>query len=120
MEKLQAAGARFVGGAMGWCRGAELNCLRRPFQGRALPVSYPGTEEFGNCSGEAMGCRVRARTARRRHEQRKSLGFFNDVVSMPWAPAEHTARPLLYFSDSSNSRIQSFVLSTSRGFVPSA
>ena len=26
-----------------WCRGAELNCLRRPFQGRALPVSYPGT-----------------------------------------------------------------------------
>jgi site-specific DNA recombinase len=30
-------------GAIGWCRGAELNCLRRPFQGRALPVSYPGT-----------------------------------------------------------------------------
>jgi hypothetical protein len=29
--------------ALGWCRGAELNCLRRPFQGRALPVSYPGT-----------------------------------------------------------------------------
>ena len=28
---------------IGWCRGAELNCLRRPFQGRALPVSYPGT-----------------------------------------------------------------------------
>jgi hypothetical protein len=28
---------------LGWCRGAELNCLRRPFQGRALPVSYPGT-----------------------------------------------------------------------------
>src|ERR1700733_3367000 len=27
-----------------WCRGAELNCLPRPFQGRALPVSYPGTE----------------------------------------------------------------------------
>ena len=26
-----------------WCRGAELNCLRRPFQGRALPVSYLGT-----------------------------------------------------------------------------
>ena len=26
-----------------WCRGAESNCLRRPFQGRALPVSYPGT-----------------------------------------------------------------------------
>src|SRR5271170_3783223 len=28
---------------LGWCRGAELNCLRRPFQGRALPVSYLGT-----------------------------------------------------------------------------
>ncbi len=27
-----------------WCRGAELNCLRRPFQGRALPVSYLGTD----------------------------------------------------------------------------
>jgi hypothetical protein len=26
-----------------WCRGGELNSLRRPFQGRALPVSYPGT-----------------------------------------------------------------------------
>jgi site-specific DNA recombinase len=30
-------------GAMGVCRGAESNCLRRPFQGRALPVSYLGT-----------------------------------------------------------------------------
>jgi hypothetical protein len=28
-----------------WCRGAELNCLRRPFQGRALPVSYLGTSK---------------------------------------------------------------------------
>ena len=33
-------------GACGVCRGAELNCLRRPFQGRALPVSYLGTEEL--------------------------------------------------------------------------
>jgi hypothetical protein len=33
----------FLGDARGWCRGAELNCLRRPFQGRALPVSYLGT-----------------------------------------------------------------------------
>lgn len=31
--------------ALKWCRGGELNSLRRPFQGRALPVSYPGTEE---------------------------------------------------------------------------
>jgi hypothetical protein len=33
----------FGNGANGVCRGAELNCLRRPFQGRALPVSYLGT-----------------------------------------------------------------------------
>jgi hypothetical protein len=33
----------FLGDACGVCRGAELNCLRRPFQGRALPVSYLGT-----------------------------------------------------------------------------
>ena len=32
-----------LGSTLGWCRGAELNCLRRPFQGRALPVSYLGT-----------------------------------------------------------------------------
>ena len=32
-----------VCGADGWCRGAESNCLRRPFQGRALPMSYLGT-----------------------------------------------------------------------------
>jgi hypothetical protein len=30
-------------GKIEWCRGAESNCLRRPFQGRALPVSYLGT-----------------------------------------------------------------------------
>ena len=27
-----------------WCRGPESNWLRPPFQGGALPVSYPGTE----------------------------------------------------------------------------
>src|SRR5271168_5099549 len=27
----------------GWCRGPESDWLRRPFQGRALPVSYLGT-----------------------------------------------------------------------------
>jgi hypothetical protein len=30
-------------GNFGVCRGAESNCLRRPFQGRALPMSYLGT-----------------------------------------------------------------------------
>ena len=28
----------------GWCRGPESNWLRPPFQGGALPVSYPGTQ----------------------------------------------------------------------------
>jgi hypothetical protein len=27
----------------GWCRGPESNWLRPPFQGGALPLSYPGT-----------------------------------------------------------------------------
>ena len=27
-----------------WCRGPESNWLRPPFQGGALPVSYPGTQ----------------------------------------------------------------------------
>ncbi len=31
-------------GAQGWCRGPESNWLRPPFQGGALPVSYPGTQ----------------------------------------------------------------------------
>lgn len=49
---------------LGWCRGAELNCLRRPFQGRALPVSYPGTVESKNCSGASLRCRGRIRLFR--------------------------------------------------------
>ena len=31
-----------------WCRGPESNWLRPPFQGGALPVSYPGTLESAN------------------------------------------------------------------------
>jgi hypothetical protein len=36
-----------------WCRGAELNCLRRPFQGRALPVSYLGTGSIKDSTEKA-------------------------------------------------------------------
>jgi hypothetical protein len=36
-------------GHVGVCRGAESNCLRRPFQGRALPVSYLGTQTSLYC-----------------------------------------------------------------------
>src|SRR6185437_9931522 len=38
-----------------WCRGAELNCLRRPFQGRALPVSYLGTGRSAILRGDYGG-----------------------------------------------------------------
>src|ERR1700686_615063 len=40
---LPAAGTCWDTCTQGMCRGGELNSLRRPFQGRALPVSYPGT-----------------------------------------------------------------------------
>lgn len=29
-----------------WCRGPESNWLRPPFQGGALPMSYPGTGDL--------------------------------------------------------------------------
>ena len=49
-----------------WCRGGELNSLRRPFQGRALPVSYPGTDVAKRLYGcgriEARGGRGEDRT----------------------------------------------------------
>src|SRR5713101_2317276 len=41
-----------------WCRGAESNCLRRPFQGRALPVSYPGTGEVVILRTESRDCQT--------------------------------------------------------------
>src|SRR6266581_4955528 len=39
-----------------WCRGGELNSLRRPFQGRALPVSYPGTGAVKDSTVATQGC----------------------------------------------------------------
>jgi hypothetical protein len=44
----------------GWCRGPESNWLRPPFQGGALPVSYPGTVESVNFRGARMGCQIKA------------------------------------------------------------
>ena len=40
-----------LGDTQGMCRGGELNSLRRPFQGRALPVSYPGTGAVKDFTG---------------------------------------------------------------------
>src|ERR1700687_1629915 len=45
--------------AIKWCRGGELNSLRRPFQGRALPVSYPGTGAVKDSTGALLGCQLR-------------------------------------------------------------
>ena len=39
-----------------WWRGGELNSLRRPFQGRALPVSYPATVAVKDFTGTLQGC----------------------------------------------------------------
>src|SRR5260370_13188693 len=41
-----------------WCRGQESNGLRPPFQGGALPVSYPGTRESVNFRGARKLCQM--------------------------------------------------------------
>src|SRR5712672_3861023 len=41
-----------------WCRGPESNWLRPPFQGGALPVSYPGTLESVNFRGGCKLCQI--------------------------------------------------------------
>ena len=43
-----------------WCRGPESNWLRPPFQGGALPVSYPGTVESVNFRGASTECQMKA------------------------------------------------------------
>src|SRR5216683_2816147 len=48
--------------AVSWCRGPESNWLRPPFQGGALPVSYPGTLESVNFMGARKLCQI-ARTS---------------------------------------------------------
>jgi hypothetical protein len=40
-----------------WCRGPESNWLRPPFQGGALPVSYPGTQSI-KCRGRRNECQI--------------------------------------------------------------
>src|ERR1700738_4309999 len=46
-----------------WCRGPESNWLRPPFQGGALPVSYPGTLESVNFRGGRKLCQIPRRAA---------------------------------------------------------
>src|SRR5438552_19191737 len=44
--KFVRRGVKQHDGANGWCRGPESNWLRPPFQGGALPMSYPGTGDL--------------------------------------------------------------------------
>src|ERR1700676_2679078 len=81
-----------VGLTLGWCRGQESNWLRPPFQGGALPLSYPGTEQIL----ETRSVRVKLSV------EFYYLGQIN--YSCAW---------------SSNSRIQFRFFKTSRGLVPS-
>ena len=39
-----------------WCRGPESNWLRPPFQGGALPMSYPGRFELFNFRDDGGCC----------------------------------------------------------------
>src|SRR6266436_5243219 len=48
---------------LAWCRGPESNWLRPPFQGGALPVSYPGTLESVNFRGAHKRCQISRRSA---------------------------------------------------------
>src|ERR1700686_2550286 len=76
-----------------WCRGPESNWLRPPFQGGALPLSYPGTEQIL----ETRSVRVKL-----------SVEFYY------FGQINHSCAP-----ESSNSRIQLRFFKTSRGLVPS-
>src|ERR1700723_150791 len=51
---------RFSWRRLKWCRGPESNWLRPPFQGGALPVSYPGTVESANFRGAPTSCQMKA------------------------------------------------------------
>ncbi len=48
---------------LNWCRGPESNWLRPPFQGGALPVSYPGTLESVNFRGARKLCQISRKSA---------------------------------------------------------
>ena len=82
-----------IGRTFGWCRGPESNWLRPPFQGGALPLSYPGTEQIL----ETRSVRVKLSV---------EFSYFGQI--------NYSCAP-----DSSNSRIQFRFLRTSRGLVPS-
>jgi hypothetical protein len=100
----------------GWCRGAESNCLRPPFQGGALPVSYPGTSEFLHSRGAREACQFctpraasdsfsRIRRMMEGAEAWSEPGLFSQTVPKPpgavgvslWNPLRSGPSPLLLF-----------------------
>ena len=67
-----------------WCRGPESNWLRPPFQGGALPVSYPGTLKSVNFRGARKGCQlgrnsVRSGAFRGSQEQDQSIKLSDET-----------------------------------------
>jgi hypothetical protein len=129
---------RFVRGqsddANRWCRGPESNWLRPPFQGGALPMSYPGIIDFFNFRDHVRCCQFclrqrspqcassRRRTARPKHKGRAScvpLCRHRTKWNAKEANGGNISRQPHHSCDSSNSFIQLRFLRTSRGFVPS-
>jgi hypothetical protein len=118
-----------------WCRGPESNWLRPPFQGGALPVSYPGTLEFFNFRGPARKSQMSRYSALFFPAQRKNSEcapssprrMCTPTPCARTSPLGRRARALerkqrsvpCYCADSSNSRIQLRPLRSSRGRVPS-
>lgn len=98
--------------------------MRKSLRGEHTEEMVPGgrvelpTPAFSGprSTGELPRHRVNPKivTARRGDVEKQSLAA---LISLRFAAQ---MRKLLYFSDSSNSRIQSFFFSTSRGLVPSA
>src|SRR5258707_2688452 len=83
-----------------WCRGPESNWLRPPFQGGALPVSYPGTLESVNFRGARKLCQIaRAELAVRRGTKTKS---FTDVSKRAASAKEGSASSRVASVNTSN------------------
>ena len=90
--------AKELGRTFGWCRGPESNWLRPPFQGGALPLSYPGMWLI-KCRGGGELCQI--------------IAAIRAIISLAMAGGDD------YSWASSYSFIQARDLRSSRGLVPS-
>jgi hypothetical protein len=81
-----------------WCRGPESNWLRPPFQGGALPVSYPGTVESVNFRGDCTECQSKCAeflghpTQKRPKENRQAISASREGQAVGAADAQQEAR----------------------------